>query len=153
MKYILAFTFILLFVFSCNRSPVETHEEKPVTVNSSPGDTLKMDGAGLLFMCPDSLQAEQMKSKDSDAFYTIADDISFYNSQLMDLADSMKIKSYSTSERFLDFSLRNNKHLIVDRSSSEELWWGLYLYNELDTPRLENTVDIDATYLHNYFNK
>ncbi|MCW3070814.1 MAG: hypothetical protein JWO44_704 [Bacteroidetes bacterium] len=154
-------TLSILFLLSvlaaaCSSPSVEEKKTKLASVSIDPqtsGDTLKLYGPAVLFMWPDSLQAEQMKSEDSDAFYTIADDYSFYNSQLMDLADSLKIKNYSTSSKYLDFSLANDKHLLVNRSASEELWWALYLYNGADTPQLQSTVDIDAKYLTNFFRK
>jgi hypothetical protein len=107
----------------------------------------------LLLICKYSQQAEQMKSKDSNAFYTTADDYSFYNSQLMDLADSLGIRNFSTSEKFVDFELTGNKHAIFDRSASEELWWGLFLFNGRDKPQQSSTVNIDAASLKNYFKK
>jgi|GEM_PF-6981177 len=151
-----AILFLLAALASACSSPSVEDKAKLSAVTVDPetsGDTLKLYGPALLFMWPDSLQAEQMKSKDSDAFYTAADDYSFYNSQLMDIADSLKIKNYSTSAKYLDFSLANDQHMIVNRSANEDLWWGMYLYNGADTPRLQSTVDIDANYLNTFFRK
>jgi hypothetical protein len=146
--------FLLLVAASCSSPSAENRKTKLATVSAEPrtsGDTLKLSAPVLLFMWPDSLQAEKMKSEDSDAFYTVADDYSFYNSQLMDLADSLKIKNYSTSAKYLEFTLANDRQLLINRSASEDLWWGLYLYNGVDTPQLQSTVDIDAKYLRNFF--
>src|SRR6476620_3112489 len=100
MNRILFTAFLLIILFSACSSPTVEHEGvKRSTVMQDPetsGDTFKVYGPAIIFMWPDSMQAEQLKTKDSDAFYTIADDYSFYNSQLMDLADSMKIKNFST---------------------------------------------------------
>ncbi|MCW3104722.1 MAG: hypothetical protein JWO09_3162 [Bacteroidetes bacterium] len=154
MNRLLSILFLLaVLAAACSSPSVEEKKAKLTSVSTGPGDTLKLYGPALLFMWPDSLQAEQMKSKDSDAFYIAADDYSFYNSQLMDIADSLKIKNYSTSAKYLDFTLANEKHLLVDRSANEDLWWGLYLYNGADTPRLQSTVDIDANYLNTFFRK
>lgn len=154
MNRILFISFLFAVIIAACSSPVE----KRANASAAPepkmyGDTLKVFGPTLLFMWPDSLQAEKMKAKDSDAFYTAADDYSFYNSQLNDLADSMEIKSFNTSAKFLDFIIKGDKHLVINRSGSEDLWWGLYLYNGADTPRLQSSVDIDAKYLGNYFKR
>lgn len=155
MKQNLFAAFLLILIISSCSSPAP---EKRANASAMPdpkvsGDTLKLFGPALLFMWPDSLQTEKMKAKDSDAFYATADDYSFYNSQLNDLADSLEIKNFNTSAKFLDFVLSGGRHLVIDRAGNEDLWWGLYLYNGADTPRLQSSVDIDAKYLQNFFKR
>lgn len=156
MNKFLSIVFLIAALASACTSPSPSAERKTIAPSmriptETHGDTLQINSKLLLFMWPDSLQAEQMKLKDSDAFYTAADDYSFYNSQLMDIADSLGIKNVSTSAKYLSFPLFDNTYYIVNRAADEKFWWGLFLYNGKDTPQLQSTVDIDSKFLHNFF--
>jgi hypothetical protein len=145
-------------MFSGCSSPSAKQEEtkndtiiKEENISKTGTDTFFVNTPSIIFMWPDSIQTEKLKSKDSDAFYTAADDYSFYNSELMNVADSLGIKNFSTSARYIDFNFTNNKHLIINRTKSEDLWWGLYLFNGIDAPELKSTVDIDNKFIKKYF--
>ncbi|MFL5765231.1 MAG: hypothetical protein ACJ77K_14910 [Bacteroidia bacterium] len=152
--------FVLLSAASCGGDKKETTSaltSKTDTIGiedsyRNAADTLHISEPLLAITWPDSLMMEQLKSKDSDAFYTGADDYSFYTSGLMQQADSLGIKNISTSLRYLDFSLPGGKHYFLNRST-EDLAWGVYAYNGSDTPAVFTAFDEGTSYLKKYFNK
>lgn len=157
VKIIFLLLFGVILITSCSSPSAKQEDVKNDTIINAESnskivaDTFFVTTPSIIFMWPDSIQTEKMKSKDSDAFYTAADDYSFYNSELMNLADSMGIKNFSTSAGYIDFNFTNNKHLIINRTKSEDLWWGLYLFNGIDAPELKSTVDIDDKFIKKYF--
>jgi hypothetical protein len=153
--------FILLLAASCGNSKPDENKHILTSENDTAGiadsysgknDTLHISEPLIVMTWPDSLMMEQLKSKDSDAFYITADDYSYYNSELMQLADSLGIRNISTSLKYLQFALPGGKHWMLDRSP-EESWWGVYVYNGSDTPSVYSAIDDNRTYLKNYFKK
>lgn len=161
MKNILpSFIFAALILSSCGDQTKETITESKTqsdTIsleNTIPGstDTLHIIEPMVLVTWPDSIQMEQLKAKDSDAFYVGADDFSFYTSGLMMQAESLNIKSGSTNLKYLDFLFRNGQHYIINRTA-EEHWWETYAFNGIDTPETVSISGNYTPYLKTYFKK
>lgn len=106
----------------------------------------------IIFTNPSDIEANKMMAKDSDAFNTIVDDNAFYNSQIMELADSLAIKTNSTSFAVLDFKTTNNRHFIINRLKLKDMEFSNYLFNGVDTPQIVN-MECDRAFLKKYFNK
>src|SRR4051812_40418318 len=83
---------IMLAYYSCSRN-VETIDTATIKNSSKPNsfNVFEINKPGIVILWSDSAQMQQMKAKDSDAFYVSADDYSFYSAQLMTLADSLSI--------------------------------------------------------------
>jgi hypothetical protein len=113
------------------------------------------EGPCIVVLWPDSIQIEKLKAKDSDAFYAGADDYSFYTSKIMELADSLNIKSYSTNKNDIDFETTDKKLIAIDRSKlkEEDASWGIYLFNGVDTPKINSSIDLDKAFLKKFFKK
>jgi hypothetical protein len=167
MNKILCLLFCIALLYSCSSSAdkkinasiidsvaVKKNDSLPLNAPKQQDDTtFKMNEPGIIFLWPDDTQIEKLKSKDSDAFYTGADDYSFYNSQIMELADSLHIKTASTSSQVLEFITNKNIHIKIVKSNLEDSWWGTYLFNGVDTPKLQGTIEIDKQFLQKFFNK
>ncbi len=161
MKQLLFFSFTcLLFLSACN-----SHNGTPAVIASDSikladtskatavkRDTLKINEPAIIFTNPSDEEINAMIAKDSDAFYTAADDNAFYNSQLMELADSLAIKTMDTNNPVLDFKMNSNKHFIIDLSKSKERGFPNYLFNGIDTPQIVD-IDPEKNFLKKYFNK
>jgi hypothetical protein len=153
MKKYFAFFFLPIFICCCSSPVSENHTSvQPIDTIVNPAKGLfTINEPEILFLWPDSLSMEKMKSEDSDAFYTGADDYSFYTSQTMDLADSLDIKTETTNKPMLDFVASNNKHYLVNRPASGDKEWGAYLFNGKDAPKFEVSIDMGKDSLLNFF--
>lgn len=116
------------------------------------GDTFTVNTAQIVFVSPTDKNVADMMAQDSEAFYTVADDDAFYNSQLVENADSLKIASFATNAAVLDFQLPGGRHCIVDRSKLADMEFVTFLFNGADTPHIAD-IDIDKAYLKAYFKK
>jgi hypothetical protein len=160
MKRSLPFIFFCaLFASSCGNGKQEEQHltTETDTVGIADGyagsnDTLHIDEPVLLITWPDSLMQEQLKSVDSEEFYIVADDYGFYNAGLMQVADSLGITNISTSLRYIDFTMTNGKHFLLDRNP-EDRWWGDYLFDGIKEPDLYLPGENDKDVLKKYFGK
>jgi hypothetical protein len=161
MRITLLFFLMLIIAASCGNDKQNAGGQQ-LTVNTDTigiqdgytgsNDTLHIDQPMIVFTWPDSVRAEQVKAADSEEFYTASDDYSFYNSQLMEVSDTLGIKNTSTSLKYLDFKFPNGKHWLLDHSIDSAIW-GTYIYNGIDTPRLYFGTDDNKEFLKKYFKK
>ena len=75
----------------------------------------------VIFISPDSTEIENLKTKQGDDFYTIADDVMYYRSNLIEVTDRMKIKTIFTDERFIHI-ITPTDSLEVNMNMSETKW-------------------------------
>lgn len=163
IKLHLFFSAIALCIYSACSSPgkEQDHTVASDSIKSKPlppdpnNPVLQVDKPCIVFLWPDSIEMDKMKTKDSDAFYTEVDDYTFYTSQIMTLADSLDIANFSTDKNSIDFKTKDNKHIIIDRSKlkEEDRSWGAYIFNGVDTPQVNSSIDMDKTFLKKFFNK
>ncbi len=155
-KLSLFIIFPILLICSCaspgNHNANKT-EAKSGDTAVSDKNTFAVTEPQIVFSWPDSISMLKMKANDSDSFYIAADDNGFYNSLTMALADSLEIKTSSTSITKLDFITSAKKHFIINRSSKDELQWGIFLFNGIDSPTVANGMELDDKYLKNFFKK
>jgi hypothetical protein len=160
IKYFLFFLGINLFLYTSCSSP-STEKNNPVLsdsvkiISEDPHKKSEYTEPCIVFLWPDSLAMAKLKAKDSDAFYTEADDYSFYSSQEMDLADSLKITYFSTDKKDLHFKTSDGKNILLDLSKikEEDAAWGTYLFNGVDTPKLASITDLNRASLEQFFKK
>jgi hypothetical protein len=147
------FIFFLIFLSACSSQP--EHEQAETENASGPADplVLSVQGPQVLFLWPDSAAMEKMKAQDSESFYIGADDYSFYTSEVMQLADSLKIKNTVTHLPIIDFVTADQKHIRIDRRNDDSKQWGIYFFNGKDAPEMKDVVMLSADTLLNYFKK
>ena len=75
----------------------------------------------VIFISPDSTEIENLKTKQGDDFYTIADDVMYYRSKLFEVTDRMKIKTLFTDERLIRI-ITPTDSLEVNMNMSETKW-------------------------------
>lgn len=108
----------------------------------------------LVFVYPTTEQIEIMKQRDGDDFYTVADDMNYYFSQQMELADNLDIKHISNNKRKFKFITNNDKYYIVDIDKKDKgklSEWTVIAFNPLKKPELVFFVEADKKYLKEYF--
>lgn len=92
-----------------------------------------------VFIQPSDKKIEQMKKEDGEAFYTIADDAMYYQSQAIEYLEKMHIP--------FCFSENENHTFKKDGSTSYSVnqkceGWCLILWNGKEKPVWTNAVDI-----------
>ena len=154
------YSLLILFSSSCSSPSEKKTETPPIADTSKTGgfstntlSAFNVKEPSIVFLWPDSLQMEQLKVKDSDAFYTGADDYSFYNYTITEIADTLNIKTFSTNARIINFITNKNTSIKITKSGLEESWWGVYLFDGTNPPKLQPTLDITKEFLKNYFKK
>ena len=96
-------------------------------------------------MIPDSASLERQKKDDSDGFYTMADDYSYYTAMASDtlLQHGIHATGYSHQKRYMVFKSKTGAICTFDGNKMPNSW-GTILFNGTDTPVLWNGTDISA---------
>lgn len=65
---------------------------------------IKLTDKTVVGLSPDSLQIEKIKEEfGEDDFYTVADDVMWYNAKMLETIDSLNIKYIHTNNRLMDY--------------------------------------------------
>ena len=101
-----------------------------------------------IFIHPDSAQIAKMKGtnkKDEDNFYTVADDINFYNSEASKFLDSMHLKRIYPDTRYLKFVMTDGS-ILIDTKSKISRGWITILFNTNKRPKIVSPVNLVLQY-------
>lgn len=126
---------------------------RKLLVSSAPADdvTLISDKAGI-FIGPDSIQIEQMKSElGEEDFYTVADDNNYYESEARDFLEQKNIKVVYPKTQYLKFKTATGKEYTFDTKSKASRGWLTVLFNpKKESPIIVSLADIDLEF-ESYF--
>jgi hypothetical protein len=158
------FLFMLIFLLSACKNPGASKETKLHTSdtmstastahnNSSSSRTvMNIDSVCAIIYLPDSSNIEKLKREmGEENFFTVVDDNNFYNSQIIEALDSLKIEVVETSET--DMNFRSNNHTIFfleKRKLSNP--WGAIFFNGKDTPKVMSISDALQFDYRTYYN-
>ena len=92
---------------------------------------------------PDHQSIEKEKQNDSDGFYSMIDDYSYYSALARDTISQkgIEVTGYSHDKRYIVFK---NKEKVVCTFDGNKMpdSWGIILFNGIDTPLVWNGTDI-----------
>jgi hypothetical protein len=121
------------------------------TLDSSKVQTINFDCSLLIY--PTEAQIEQMKKTEGEEnFYVGADDSNFYQSQAIQILDSLGIKSESASRQFIKFVGVNNSWTLDIRKKNLPAW-NLILFKKDKTPEAVPTISLTVEKVKDYFDK
>jgi hypothetical protein len=150
IHYLICFLATFVF-FSCqNKSKEKTVKtdslnSKIVIKNKSGHDTLITTPCAILIY-PTLKQIEKMKMevKDSDDFYTAADDNQYYMGTSIEFLDSVKVKRFGREANgFITFKTNKGQ---VFKTNIDSLGWNILLFNGKDKPRNADIMMIQDDY-------
>lgn len=122
-------------------------------VTSAPAEevTLISDKAGI-FVGPDSIQIEQLKSElGEEDFYTVADDNNYYESEARYFLEQKFIRVVYPKTQYLRFRTSTGKEYIFDTKSKVNRGWLTILFNpKKESPIIVSLADIDFEF-ESYF--
>jgi hypothetical protein len=114
-------------------------------------DVLRIDSAYAVFVFPTEEQTKEMeKEYGEDGFYTIADDLQYYQSEAMNLLDSAGIKNKLSNRKYLHFVSGENIWLLdVKKKGAPE--WNLVLFNPGKAPEVVSAIDLNWDKIKSYY--
>ncbi len=112
-----------------------------IVKNAPAKDLQKVDSDAVIIVYPDSMQVEQMKKEDGDDFYTVADDAQYYQSQTMQMCDSVKIKYLIPQKRYIRFESKT-KTIYFDTRAKAPQGWITLLFRTDSLPRIVSVFDV-----------
>lgn len=106
--------FMLVLCISCQTHKKEEYFE------------IKIASKTVVGIFPDSLQLSKMeKEYGEDDFFTIIDDVIWYDSQMREVIDSLKIKFVDTDKRLIRITTPND-HIEINNDTSQVKWRYVY---------------------------
>jgi len=112
-------------------------------------ETIDFDCAILIY--PTDEQIEEMKRQmGEDDFYIVADDNNWYQGTAIRLIDSLNIKKFTASERYLILK-GINKSWTLDIRKDNSVSWNLIFFNRTKAPKVISTVDLNIEQVKEYF--
>ena len=120
---------ILGFLVSCNRNNKNPHfQEIKLTENTVVG------------IWPDSIEIETLKNEfGEDDFYTVADDIMWYNAKMLEKLDSLDIAYISTDSHLVRI-LTPKDQLEINKDTMQNKW--SYFYYDGNTTTQKDVYDL-----------
>ena len=120
---------ILGFLVSCNRNNKKPHfQEINLTENTVVG------------IWPDSIEIETLKNEfGEDDFYTVADDIMWYNAKMLEKLDSLDIAYISTDSHLVRI-LTPKDQLEINKDTMQNKW--SYFYYDGNTTTQKDVYDL-----------
>lgn len=113
MRYLTIIIVLILFI-SCKTDKKNEFFEIKLTEKSVVG------------ISPDSIQIVEMKKEyGEDDFYTVADDIMWYNGQMLEVIDSLKINYTHTDKRLIRIITPKDR-IEINNDTSETKWRYIY---------------------------
>ena len=113
MKY-LKIIIVLTLIFSCK------------TENKNEFFEINLTEKTVVGISPDSIQIEEMKNEyGEDDFYTVADDVMWYNGQMLEVIDSLKIEYVHTDKRLVRIKTPKDQ-IEIDNDTSRVKWRYIY---------------------------
>jgi len=99
-----------------------------------------------IVIVPDEIHMRQQIRVDSEGFYSVADDFSYYTSMARDTLEKNGIsqQSYNHQKRYLVFKGTAGTIYTIDGDKIQNVW-GTILFNSVDTPVLWSGTDIAPT--------
>ena len=132
---------ISIILFSCKgktngiekNGGIETEKIESINSEYSPKTTdkgkifeIKLSEKTVVGISPDSIQIVEMKKEyGEDDFYTAADDVMWYNGQMLEVIDSLGIKFIHTFKRKVRI-ITPNDQLEIDNDTSKVKWRYIY---------------------------
>ncbi|WAC02963.1 hypothetical protein N7U66_04860 [Lacinutrix neustonica] len=113
MKYLKIIIILTLF-YSCK------------TENKNEFFEINLTEKTVVGISPDSIQIAEMKKEyGEDDFYTIADDVMWYNGQMLEVIDSLKIQFVHTDKRLVRIITPNDR-IEINNDTSQVKWRYIY---------------------------
>lgn len=118
-------------------------------VDDSRTEIIDFDCAILIY--PTDEQIEEMKKQmGEDDFYIVADDNNWYQGTAIGLIDSLNIRKFTASERYLVLK-GNNKSWTLDIRKDNSVPWNLIFFKRTKEPKIISTVDLTIEQVKEYF--
>lgn len=111
-------------------------------------EIIDFDCAILIY--PTDEQIDEMKKEFGEDFYTIADDNLWYQAQAIGIIDSMHVKQFSTTDRFIRFEGKNNNWDLDIRKKNLPAW-NLIFFKKTKEPKIISTIDVNVESVKQYF--
>lgn len=110
---------------------------------SDTSQLMMVTGTSAISLWPDEEHLEKEKQVDSDGFYSMADDYSFYTAIASDTLAQHQITqlSYQHEKRYVVFKSKGGVVCVFDGNKMPDSW-GTLLFNGNDTPVLWNGTNI-----------
>jgi hypothetical protein len=114
MKKLYLFAILILF-FSCKTNQLKFQE-------------ITLSKKTVIGISPDSIEIKKMKEKwGEEDFYTAADDIMWYNGQMLKVIDSLKIDYIHTDKKYIRIITPNKK--IEINTDTTKIKWRYFYFN------------------------
>jgi len=115
-------------------------------IDSVPSESFEVTDTLALFVYPDTTELQLMRKEYGDeAFYTVADDNSYYFSEAMQYLKNKKIAVKNPKMRYIKF-VSNLGTLYIDTKAKGNIAWTTILFRPDTLPRIISPIDIDVEY-------
>jgi hypothetical protein len=105
---------VLTLIFSCK------------TENKNEFFEINLTEKTVIGISPDSIQIKEMKKEyGEDDFYTVADDVMWYNGQMLEVIESLKIEYVHTDKRLVRIKTPKDQ-IEIDNDTSRVKWRYIY---------------------------
>lgn len=129
--------FCIAFLIACNHREIK----KEMTEDSTTDSALLIDGPIAVFISPDSLEADSLKTIfGEDDYYTLADDYVTYLGDTRRLLDSVGIPSFISEEDTLKFISSSGTVYSISAKDKEGIF-PVYFFNGRDKPVKVEVMD------------
>ena len=134
MKYLKIIIVLTLF-YSCK------------TENKNEFFEINLTEKTVVGISPDSIQIAKMKKEyGEDDFYTVADDVMWYNGQMLEVIDSLKIQFVHTDKRLVRIITPKDR-IEINNDTSQVKWRYIY-FNGKETQEKDvfEIIDLNKFY-------
>jgi hypothetical protein len=140
------------------RLPVEDQDyqhwfqiESYLADDNIPSDSIQeIDISGVIVINPTPAQIKSLMKENGEAFYTIADDASFYQASAMAQFDSLAVKTIVADKRYLKLKGKE-KSWLIDIRQQHAPEWNMIFFDQQKAPKVMPAIDVTPEELLNYF--
>lgn len=106
---------------------------------------ININEKSVIGILPDSLEIEKMKVEMGETdFYTMTDDIMYYQSKLFNILDSLKIKYIHTDKKLIEINTPNK--IVRFNADSTPIKWNYFYFNGKEIKEMELFDLLDLQY-------
>jgi hypothetical protein len=119
-------------------------------IDSVPSESFAVTDTIALFVYPDTSELQIIRKEyGDDAFYTVADDNSYYFAEAIQYLENKKVGIKNPKMRYIKF-VSSLGTLYIDSKAKGSIAWTTILFRPDTLPRIISPIDVDAEY-NQYF--
>ena len=104
-----------------------------------------------VYLFPEDSVTERLQKEYGEDFYTIADDVNWYNYESNSLLDTLKVKTLNLKSVLLAFKQNNGEPYLIDGNVRNAIYPNLFFFHPNKKPKVFSIVALEADSVKAYF--